>query len=60
MPLEAAQHLIAQADRESFTLHGQKGSAAMNLRRDELKELQPVQSLVAELSQIELPGVSDE
>lgn len=59
MPLETAQHLIVKADRESFTQHGQKGSAAMCLRREELKELRPVLCLIAERSQIGLPGVSD-
>lgn len=60
MPLVEAQHLIVKADRESFTQHGQKGSAAMRLRREELKELRPVLCLIAERSQIELPGVSHE
>lgn len=60
MPLQDAQHLIAKADRESFTQHGQKGSAAMRLRREELQELRPVLCLIAERSQIELPGVRHE
>lgn len=60
MPLEDAQHLIVKADHESFTQHGQKGSAAMRLRRVELKVLRAVMRLIAERSQIELPGVGDE
>lgn len=59
MRLEDAQHLIAKADRESFCQHGQKGSAAMRLRREELKDLRPALCLIAERSQIELPGVDD-
>lgn len=60
MPLQDAQHLLVKADRESFTQHGQKGSAAMRLRREELQELRPVLCLIAERFQIELPGVSHE
>lgn len=59
MPLEDAQHLIVKADRESFCQHGQKGSAAMRLRREELKDLRPALFLIAERSQIVLPGVGD-
>lgn len=59
MRLEDAQHLIAKADRESFCQHGQKGSAAMRLRREELKDLRPALFLIAERSQMELPGVDD-
>lgn len=59
MPLEDAQHLIVKADRESFCQHGQKGSAAMRLRREELKDLRPALCLIAKRSQIELPGVDD-
>lgn len=59
MRLEDAQNLIAKADRESFCQHGQKGSAAMRLRREELKDLRPALCLIAERSQIELPGVDD-
>ncbi|QLP49361.1 ORF6N domain-containing protein [Klebsiella michiganensis] len=58
MPLVDAQHLIAKADQESFTQHGKKGSAAMILRREELKELRPALCLLAERSQIELPGMN--
>lgn len=39
MPLADAQNLLAKADRESFTEHGQKGSAGMILRREELKKV---------------------
>jgi hypothetical protein len=53
MPLEEAQHLIARVDRDSFTQHGQKGSAAMCLRRDELKKIRPAKQLVDEMGQID-------
>jgi len=59
LPLQEAQHLVARAERESFCQHGQKGSAAMRLRREELKDLRPAMCLIAERSQIELPGVGD-
>jgi len=54
MPLQQAQNLIAEAERESFTQHGQKGSAAMRLRRDELKKLRPATKIVLERVQIEI------
>ncbi|WP_234262560.1 ORF6N domain-containing protein [Klebsiella aerogenes] len=60
MPLEEAQHTLLRAERESFTQHGQKGSAAMRLRRDELKKLRPALIVIGERSQLELPGVGDE
>lgn len=59
MPLEEAQHALLRAERESFTQHGQKGSAAMRLRRDELKKLRPALIVIGERSQLELPGVDD-
>lgn len=59
MPLEEAQHTLLRAERESFIQHGQKGSAAMRLRRDELKQLRPALIVIGERSQIELPGVND-
>ncbi|MHA1092238.1 ORF6N domain-containing protein [Enterobacter ludwigii] len=59
LPLQEAQHLVARAERESFCQHGQKGSAAMRLRREELKDLRPAMCLIAERSQIELPGVGN-
>lgn len=57
MPLADAQNLLAKADRESFTEHGQKGSAGMILRREELKKLRPALCLIGERSQLNLPGV---
>lgn len=57
MPLTDAQNLLAKADRESFTEHGQKGSAGMILRREELKKLRPALCLIGERSQLNLPGV---
>ncbi len=60
MPLTEAQNLLAIADRESFTEHGQKGSAGMRLRRDELKKLRPALCLIGERSQLNLPGVAHE
>lgn len=57
MPLTEAQNLLAIADRESFTEHGQKGSAGMILRREELKKLRPALCLIGERSQLSLPGV---
>ncbi|RLM02142.1 hypothetical protein BIY27_25710 [Gibbsiella quercinecans] len=59
MPLPQAQDLIAADERESFTQHGQKGSAAMRLRRDELKKLRPATKLVLERVQIEIAGMGD-
>lgn len=59
MPLQQAQNLIAEAERESFTQHGQKGSAAMRLRRDELKKLRPATKFVRDRWQIEVAD-SDE
>lgn len=40
--------------------HGQKGSAGMILRREEIKKLRPALCLVGERSQLSLPGVSHE
>lgn len=60
MPLTDAQNLLAKADRESFTEHGQKGSAGMILRREELKKLRPALCLIGERSQLNLPGVGHE
>lgn len=60
MPLADAQNLLAKADRESFTEHGQKGSAGMILRREELKKLRPALCLIGERSQLNLPGVGHE
>lgn len=63
LPLHEAQHLIAKVERESFTQHGQKGSAAMRLRREELKKIRPAHRLVADLSQpqlLEIEGETDE
>ncbi|MNH47311.1 hypothetical protein D3C79_1104860 [compost metagenome] len=48
-----------RAERESFTQHGQKGSAAMRLRRDELKRLRPATQLVLERVQIEVADTGD-
>ncbi|MGU9760312.1 ORF6N domain-containing protein [Serratia marcescens] len=59
MPLQQAQNLIAEAERESFTQHGQKGSAAMRLRRDELKKLRPATKFVRERGQIEIADTGD-
>lgn len=60
LPLQEAQHLIARVERESFTQHGQKGSAAMRLRREELKKIRPAHRLIGELSQPQLPEVEGE
>ncbi|EHI3195841.1 ORF6N domain-containing protein [Salmonella enterica] len=60
MPLAEAQNLLAKAERESFTEHGQKGSAGMILRREELKKLRPALCLIGERSQLNLPGVDHE
>ncbi|WP_223536667.1 MULTISPECIES: ORF6N domain-containing protein [Serratia] len=59
MPLPQAQNLIAEIERESFTQHGQKGSAAMRLRRDELKKLRPATRFVRERGQIEVADTGD-
>lgn len=59
MPLSQAQNLIVRAERESFTQHGQKGSAAMRLRRDELKRLRPATQHVLARAQIEIADVGD-
>lgn len=57
MPLDEAQNRLLRAERESFSQHGQKGSAAMRLRRDELKKLRPALIAIGERSQLELPGI---
>ncbi|HBC7420866.1 TPA: ORF6N domain-containing protein [Serratia marcescens] len=59
MPLSQAQNLIVRAERESFTQHGQKGSAAMRLRRDELKKLRPATLHVLARAQIEIADAGD-
>ena len=59
MPLQQAQNLVAEAERESFTQHGQKGSAAMRLRRDELKKLRPATKFVRDRAQIEIADAGD-
>jgi hypothetical protein len=59
MSISEAQHAVTKAGQESFTQHGQKGSAAMRLRREELKSLRPALCLIAERSQLEMPGFDD-
>lgn len=56
MPLYQAQHAVVTAGNKSFTQHGQKGSAAMRLRRNELGELRIAIAYVAERSQLRFNG----
>lgn len=41
MPAEKAQHIVAKAEKDSSFGHGKPGSAAMTLRRKELKQIRP-------------------
>lgn len=56
MPLQEAQHTIAQLEHESFHGHGQRGSQSMALRRREKKKITPLLVLVQGWSQPQLTG----
>lgn len=52
MPAEKAQHIVAKAEKESSFGHGKPGSAAMTLRRKELKQIRPAIRTLIDLHQI--------
>ncbi|CAK8742575.1 hypothetical protein SODG_005837 [Sodalis praecaptivus] len=52
MPAEKAQHIVAKAGKESSYGHGKPGSAAMTLRRKELKQIRPAIRTLIDLHQI--------
>lgn len=54
MPAEKAQHIVARAEKESSYSHGKRGSAAMALRRKELKQIRPAISTLFDLYQISI------
>lgn len=54
MPAEKAQHLVAKAEKESSFGHGKPGSAAMTLRRKELKQIRPAIRILIDLYQISI------
>lgn len=59
MPPEKAQHIIAKAEKESSYGHGKPGSAAMTLRRKELKQIRPATQLLINLHQLSLCDLGD-
>ncbi|HGJ5857257.1 ORF6N domain-containing protein [Arsenophonus nasoniae] len=59
MKPEEAQHLVAKAEKDSYLGHGKPGSAAMTLRRRELKRLRPATLAVIELSQLSICDLGD-
>ncbi|HGJ5877961.1 MAG TPA: ORF6N domain-containing protein [Arsenophonus nasoniae] len=59
MKPEEAQHLVAKAEKDSYLGHGKPGSAAMTLRRRELKRLRPAIKTVIELSQLSISDLGD-
>ncbi|WP_290604585.1 ORF6N domain-containing protein [Arsenophonus sp. ENCA] len=59
MKPEEAQHAVAKAEKDSYLGHGKPGSAAMTLRRRELKRLRPATRAVIELSQLSICDLGD-
>lgn len=59
MKPEEAQHVVAKAEKDSYLGHGKPGSAAMTLRRRELKRLRPATCAVIELSQLSICDLGD-
>lgn len=59
MPPEKAQHIVAKAEKESSYGHGKPGSAAMTLRRKELKQIRPATQLLINLHQLSLCDQGD-
>ncbi|MDR5611604.1 MAG: ORF6N domain-containing protein [Arsenophonus sp.] len=59
MKPEEAQHLVAKAEKDSYLGHGKPGSAAMTLRRRELKRLRPATRAVIGLSQLSICDLGD-
>ncbi|QBY42622.1 ORF6N domain-containing protein [Arsenophonus nasoniae] len=59
MKPEEAQHLVVKAEKDSYLGHGKPGSAAMTLRRRELKRLRPAIKTVIELSQLSICDLGD-
>ncbi|MGA8120379.1 ORF6N domain-containing protein [Rouxiella badensis] len=57
MPLKQAQDALAAAEEQSYLRHGKKGSAAMNIRRRELKQLRPAIARLVSLIQLTIPGL---
>lgn len=55
MSLKQAQDALAAAEEQSYWRHGKKGSAAMNLRRRELKRLRPAIARLVSLIQLTIP-----
>ncbi|MGX8942697.1 ORF6N domain-containing protein [Symbiopectobacterium sp. Eva_TO] len=59
MPAEKAQHIVAKAEKESSYGHGKPGSAAMTLRRKELKQIRPAIRTLIDLHQISICDLGD-
>ncbi|MGX8940524.1 ORF6N domain-containing protein [Symbiopectobacterium sp. Eva_TO] len=59
MPPEKAQHIVAKAEKESSFGHGKPGSAAMTLRRKELKQIRPAIRTLIDLHQISICDLGD-
>lgn len=59
MPAEKAQHIVAKAEKESSFGHGKPGSAAMTLRRKELKQIRPAIRTLIDLHQIPICDLGD-
>lgn len=59
MPAEKAQHIVAKAEKESSFGHGKPGSAAMTLRREELKQIRPAIRALIDLHQIPICDLGD-
>ncbi|CAK8741332.1 hypothetical protein SODG_004745 [Sodalis praecaptivus] len=59
MPPEKAQHIVAKAEKESSYGHGKPGSAAMTLRRKELKQIRPAIRTLIDLHQISICDLGD-
>jgi len=54
------QNRVVLAEQYSFEEHGQRGSGLMQIRKREKKQIEAVRKTVEELSQLKLPGFSDE
>ncbi|WP_406704190.1 ORF6N domain-containing protein [Sodalis sp.] len=59
MPAEKAQHIVAKAEKDSSYGHGKPGSAAMTLRRKELKQIRPAIRTLIDLHQISICDLGD-
>ncbi|WP_406706455.1 ORF6N domain-containing protein [Sodalis sp.] len=59
MPAEKAQHIVAKAEKTSSYEHGKPGSAAMTLRRKELKQIRPAIRTLIDLHQIPICDLGD-